>query len=150
MIAPAAERVEAMEPRIRSWTIALVLVHLVVSFVHGAAHSSLAIDMPAAADAFIYTVILFGPLIGMALLFARKLQAGYWTVFATMLGSLLFGAWFHFMLEGPDHVGHVAEGTWGTIFQATAVLLSVTEAAGCAVALWGAAALKKIPLAQTT
>lgn len=47
-----------------------------------------------------------------------------------LFGSLVFGAWNHFVVSGPDHVAEVAEGAMGHLFQVTAVLLALIEAGG--------------------
>jgi hypothetical protein len=132
-----------MENKIKALAAAIVVAHAAIAVVHGAAHTRLEIDMSRLSDMFIIIVIMIGPFVALGLIIAGRLQAGYWLLFATMAGSLLFGAWNHFVVESPDHVAHVAEGTWGTIFQFTAYLLSLSEAAGCAIGVWGATALKK-------
>jgi hypothetical protein len=40
----------------------------------------------------------------------------------------------HFMLSSPDHVAHV-DPQWRTLFATTAVLLAVTEAVACGLAI---------------
>ena len=107
---------------------AVVVVHLAVSVVHGAAHSGARIPMTLAANLYIWIVILAGPLIGLWMSRSRPV-AGGWIVAATMAGSLVFGAVNHFVIVSPDHVSHVAE-QWRSLFATTAVLLVVTEAAG--------------------
>ena len=49
------------------WLTAAVLVHLVVSIVHGAAHSEAHVPLSRAADLFVFGVIVAGPLVGLAL-----------------------------------------------------------------------------------
>ena len=106
----------------------VVLGHLVVSVVHGAAHSGARIPMTLAANLFIYIVILAGPLIGLGASRFRPV-AGGWIIAGTMAGSLVFGIVNHFVMASPDHVSHVT-AEWRTLFTVTAVLLAVFEAAG--------------------
>jgi len=40
---------------------AIVLIHLIVSFVHGAAHTGARVFLPLAGNLFVYIVILAGP-----------------------------------------------------------------------------------------
>ena len=114
----------------------VVLGHLAISVVHGAAHSGARIPMTLAANLFIYIVILAGPLVGLWMSRSRPVYGG-WVVAATMLGSLVFGIVNHFMIASPDHISHVA-AEWRTLFTATAVLLAVFEAAGVAIGVAGA------------
>jgi hypothetical protein len=106
----------------------VVLGHLIVSFVHGAAHSGARIPMTLAANLFIWIVILAGPLAGLWISRSRPI-AGGWIVAATMAGSLMFGIVNHFVIVSPDHIVHVA-AEWRTMFTITAVLLVVFEVAG--------------------
>ena len=118
------------------WLAAAVAAHLAVSIVHGTAHTGAHVEQSAAALAFVFVVILAGPVVGLALTWPAP-RAGHWVIAATLAGSLLFGAVNHFVLDSPDHVAHVA-GEWRTLFGWTAVLLTVTEALGTALAVRGA------------
>ena len=111
----------------------IVLLHLIVSFVHGAAHSGARVFLPLAGTLFVYIVILAGPLAGLALLRWRP-QAGAALVAVTMTGALVFGVVNHFIIPGSDHVTHVAR-EWQSLFAATAALLALLEAAGAVVGL---------------
>jgi len=113
---------------------AVVLLHLVISMIHGAAHSAAAVPMTLAGNLFVYVVILAGPLAGLWLSRSRPV-AGGWMIAVTMAGSLAFGVVNHFVLAGPDHVSHVAE-RWRLLFASTAVLLAVVETAGAAAGVW--------------
>ena len=110
---------------------AVVLAHLAVSMVHGAAHSGAQVALGPAGAAFVYLVILAGPLVGLAVAW-RLPQLGSAVVAATMAGSLAFGLVNHFIIQGTDHVAHVAPA-WRTLFASTAALLAVVEAAGTAI-----------------
>jgi|RhiMetStandDraft_4_1073278.scaffolds.fasta_scaffold50271_2 hypothetical protein len=115
---------------------AIVLGHLLVSIVHGAAHSGARIPMSLAATLFIWIVILIGPLAGLWISRSRP-AAGGWVVAATMAASLVFGIANHFVVIGPDHVTRVA-AEWRVLFTSTATLLVLTEAAGVAAGVWSA------------
>ena len=112
---------------------AVVLAHLAVSLVHGTAHSGAQVELDRAGMLFVYIVILLGPLAGLALSFWRP-RAGAWIVALTMSGSLVFGLINHFIIQGADHVSHVAPA-WRTLFASTAALLVAVEAAGVAIGL---------------
>jgi hypothetical protein len=106
----------------------VVLGHLIVNLVHGAAHSGARIPMTLAANLFIWIVILAGPIVGWWVSRSRPV-AGAWIVAAAMAASLMFGVVNHFVIVSPDHVNHVA-AEWRTLFAITAVLLLLFEAAG--------------------
>jgi len=120
---------------------AVVLVHLAVSLVHGAAHAGAVVTLGAAGTAFVYIVILAGPLIGLALA-VRQPELGSWLVALTMAGALVFGLVNHFIIQGTDHVAHVAP-EWRTLFASTAALLAILEAAGTAIGLRGAIRVRR-------
>jgi hypothetical protein len=116
----------------------IVLLHLAISVVHGRAHTGAAIPLPLASTLFVYLVIIAAPLAGLALTRWRR-AAGAWIVAASLGGALVFGLINHFVVPGPDHVGHVA-APWRPLFRVTALLLIASEAAGVAVAIWSALA----------
>jgi hypothetical protein len=120
---------------------AVVLAHLGVSLVHGTAHSGAQVELDRAGMLFVYIVILLGPLAGLALSFWRP-RAGAWIVALTMSGSLVFGLINHFIIQGADHVSHVAPA-WRTLFASTAALLVAVEAAGVAIGLRDAVRVRR-------
>jgi len=80
---------------------------------------------------FVNVVILAAPLLAGLLIWRPAPRAGGWLLVAAMFGALIFGVWNHFVVPGPDNVSSVPANAWGTVFQATAVLLAVTEVWGC-------------------
>ena len=117
----------------RSWLIAAVLSHLVISIVHGMAHTGAQVPLSFAANLFVFIVILAGPLVGLALTWPAE-RIGNWVIGITMAGSLVFGLVNHFVFDSPDHVAHV-DRQWRTLFTTTAVLLALTEALGTGLAI---------------
>ena len=115
------------------WMAASVLVHLLVSMIHGAAHTWASVPMSLAANLFVFVVILAGPLIGLGLSFRTKLYGGV-VVALTMGAALVFGVANHFFIDSPDHISHIAT-PWRSLFVTTAVLLTITELLGLAIAL---------------
>ena len=113
----------------------MVLVHLVVSIVHGTAHSGAHVPLSRAANLFVFGVIVAGPLIGLAVALAlADARIGSWVIAITMAGALVFGCANHFVLAGPDHVSQVAEG-WRPMFTMTAALLAAIEGLATALAI---------------
>jgi len=117
----------------RAALVAVVLTHLALSLVHGAAHSAAQVELDPAGTLFVYIVILLGPLAGLAVLRWRP-RTGAWIVALTMGGSLGFGLVNHFIIQGADHVTHVAPA-WRTLFASTAAALVAVEAAGVAIGI---------------
>lgn len=127
---------------VRGWLTAAVLSHLVISLVHGAAHSGASVPLSRPASLFVFIVIVAGPLIGLALTWPA-VRIGSWLIAATMAGSLAFGLVNHFVLASPDHVTQVAR-QWRPLFTTTAVLLALTEAFGAGLAVRLARERKKV------
>ena len=117
----------------RRWLAAVVFAHLAVSIVHGSAHTGAHVPMSPAANLFVFSVILAGPLVGLALTWPAE-RLGSWLIAATMAASFVFGFVNHFVLPSPDHVAHVVR-QWQPLFAATAVLLALTEVLGFGVAI---------------
>jgi hypothetical protein len=125
-----------------AWIVTLVvLAHLVVNVLHGQAHTKLAVGLASWQQVYVITVILVAPLVALALSWTRYAKAGAWLLLWSMLGSLIFGVVYHYVIISNDHVAHLPPGEAGGIFRITALLLAITEAVGVAVALM--AILKK-------
>ena len=115
---------------------AVVLTHLAINIAHGRAHEGAQVALSFFGALFVYLVILAGPLAGLALWRWRP-RTGAWIVTASMAGALVFGLINHFIIDGPDHVAHVA-GEWRPLFGVTAALLVVCEAAAIGIGIWSA------------
>lgn len=109
----------------------VVLAHTIVSVVHGKAHQHLQIPLGIAPKIFILLVITIMPLMAMALIWSPWIKVSSALLVTSMMGSLVFGILYHFMIPGPDHVLHQAANEWRTTFQITAALLALIEIAGC-------------------
>lgn len=88
-------------------------------------------------NAYIFLVIVAAPVIAGILIW-RGTRVGFQLLAVSMLGSLLFGGYYHFIASGPDNVASLMDHTWSFPFQITAALLAVTEAAGFVIGLLGA------------
>ena len=107
---------------------AVVVLHLLVSLVHGWAHGMAGVSGNGPAMAFVVIVIIAGPLVGLAWMW-KSAVVGARIIGATMAASLLFGLVNHFIIAGPDRVDHVVAHAQ-TLFEVTALMLVLTEAAG--------------------
>lgn len=114
----------------RRGALTVVVIHAAVTTAHGAAHAQMHVDLPAAAMTFIVCVVMIAPLAALALLYSRWRHAGAALLALAMAGALVFGLWNHFLIQGADHVAHLAPSAWRLPFQVTAWLLLFTEAAG--------------------
>ena len=114
----------------------VVAFHFVISLVHGVAHSSLHIDLKPWQTVYVLLVITLLPLISGFLLW-RGLVGGPFLLLVSMLGALIFGGYYHFIAAGADNVASLGLHSWAPGFQATAVLLAITEVAGVLTGLFG-------------
>jgi hypothetical protein len=108
----------------------IVTIHLLITLTHGVAHRELQIGLSPAGNAFVGLVIVVAPLVAAGLAWSRRQRFGLGLLSFSMLGSLLFGLYHHFVVGGPDHVHSQPAGSWGTTFILTAYGLLVTEAIG--------------------
>lgn len=125
--------------RAARYGIQAVVVHALVSALHGAAHARLNIPLSFAQNLFVVVVIAVAPLAAGVLLWRKHYLSGAIIFLCSMAGALIFGAYNHFVASSPDHVSHVAaaaSGGWVIVFQATAVLLALVEAFGCMLGAW--------------
>ncbi len=122
-------------PSLRRFGISIVAVHFIISMVHGLAHSRLHIDLNGWQSVYVVLVITVLPLISALLLWRGS--GGFVLLLASMLGSLIFGGYYHFIAVGSDHVGSLGSHSWARPFQVTAVLLALAEAAGVLTGLLG-------------
>ena len=111
-----------------------VLAHLVVTVLHGQAHTRLGVGLSNRQQTYVLIVIVLAPLVALVLSFTRYARAGVWLLLASMLGSLIFGACYHYIIISPDHVAHLPPGDARGLFRVTVVLLLVTETFGVVVA----------------
>lgn len=105
-----------------------VLVHLLITVAHGAAHRELQVGLTLSGGTFVGLVIVIAPLVAMWLAWGRRRRLAFGLLAASMFASLLFGLYHHFLAEGIDHVHSQPPGAWGQIFVITAYGLLITEA----------------------
>ena len=98
---------------------------------HGLGHAHLGVSLNFGQELFVLTVITLAPLVSMILLWTPWRRLGAALLCSSMMGSLVFGGAYHFVIVSNDHVLHLPPGKWQLTFQVTAVLLFVTEVCGC-------------------
>ncbi len=117
----------------------VIIIHAMVSSLHGAAHVRLNVPLSFAQNLYIVVVIVISPVVAGLLLWKGRELSGALLFLCSMAGALVFGVYNHFAVSSPDHVSHVAvmaSGEWVIVFQVTAVLLALVEAFGCLVGGW--------------
>jgi hypothetical protein len=123
--------VPVFESRNGTFALAVILVHLGIALLHGGAHKNLLIGLSISQEVFVWTVIIAAPLIAALLLLLKLRRAGGYFLLLSMAGSLVFGAWNHFLARGADNIASTPPNGWGLAFRVTASLLFLTEALGC-------------------
>ena len=109
--------------------VALILIHLVVSILHGWAHQGAMVTLTTFGNVYVGVVITLMPVVAAAFLFSRKKKIGALLLALSMLGSFVFGFWYHFLSQTNDNVSQV-HGPWHPTFLWTAIALAVIELAG--------------------
>lgn len=114
----------------------LFVVRLGVAFVHGHAHDELAVPLSAWQNAFVWLVILIGPLVAMIWLWIRPNAAVAWALAGMLVAGWIFGLYFHFGPMNPDHVSAQPPGAGRDMFAMTAAALAVVEPLTALAAVW--------------
>lgn len=121
----------------------LVIIHAIVVLLHGLAHERIPIPLSHTQSLFVGSIIVFAPIAAMVLLWTSLKQVGIWLLLSSMVGALLFGVYYHFIVISPDHVSQIPLTGWGILFHVTAILLVFTEGLGCAVSAWSLSRLQQ-------
>src|SRR5580704_14941434 len=121
-------------PRFAAWLgIAAVFVHGAPLVLHGVAHAQLGIYLESLlANIYIGLVLYAAPVAAAWLLWMGRIRLGGWLLVGSMLGSLVFEGYNHFLAMSPDHVSQVPAGPWGDTFRITAIASVITEILACA------------------
>ena len=80
--------------------------------------------------AFVQLTVYALPVLAAALYWTPLRRAGAAVLAATMVASLLFGLYFHFVADTADHVARREHSMSGLLFIVTAALLVPAEALG--------------------
>ena len=124
--------------RTLKWTaLGVVAIHFLVVVLHSIAHQVLPVKATPAQLAFIIPVIVIAPVLA-GIVLPKFEKAGAILLTASMLGSLVFGVYYHFIAETIDHVAQVAHLQpvfWSRMFEVTAYLLGISEMFGTVIGL---------------
>ena len=97
-----------------------VAIHLLINVVHGVAHRELQVGLSPSGSVFVIAVVLILPLVAMALVWADQKRLGLILLSLSMLASLLFGLYHHFLVFSPDQLHSQPASLWGIAFIFTA------------------------------
>ncbi len=122
--------------RANKYVTVLVVAHLFINTVHGAAHQKLHVTLPLAGMLFVIVVILLGPLLALALLWTSQKRLGLLLLTVSMAASAVFGLYHHFLVRSADHVSAQLPVPAGIVFLVTAYLLLITEGLGTTLGLY--------------
>lgn len=114
----------------------VVIAHTVISALHGLAHLLIPVPISVLQALFIAGVITALPIIAVILIWRQRVIWAATVLLVSMAGSLLFGLYNHFAVVSPDHISQIPSTSVGVLFQATAILLAVSEGIGIGVSLW--------------
>lgn len=142
----------AKSPRFAAWLgTAAVIVHGIPLVIHSMAHMQLEIFLPSVlANLYIGVVLFAAPVVAAGMLWAGWIRSGEWLLGLSMLGSLIFEVYNHFIAISPDHVSHVPAGLWGDVFRVSAVASAITEVLGLAAGVVILAAARRALSPSTT
>lgn len=121
---------------LRRVAILLVVLHLLITTPHSLAHTNLHIAMEAWQNIYIFLVILIAPIVAALFIWKRK-PSGFVILALSMIGSFVFGVYYHFVATGADNVFTLPVSSWTLTFQLSAWLLAITELAAAVVAFLG-------------
>jgi hypothetical membrane protein len=116
--------------------VAIVVLHAVILLGHDWAHRSLGVGLAPWQIVFAYSVIVAAPVVSAVAVFTRFARSGYALLAISMLGSLVFGVYHHYILVSPDHVHHLPAGDGQDIFRATAAMMAAVEFVGVGIAVF--------------
>lgn len=104
-----------------------VYYHLAINNVHGIMHIPNKVGLNIYQFLFVAIDIMILPLIGLNI-FKKNRTFGILICLLSILGSGIFGTYFHFILISPDHVSQVPlTNIWGYLFHITAYFISIID-----------------------
>ena len=115
----------------------MVVLATVFNLLHTTFHGGHYVVWSLPAWQLVYVAVVFyvAPMATTLMLWTRFYEVGAWLLVASMVGSLVFGLAFHFLISGPDNAFTLHPGTWQAPFQVSAILLLLAQGVGCLVAL---------------
>jgi Na+(H+)/acetate symporter ActP len=122
--------------RMQKSATAIVALNLLANAAHGLSHARSEVPLDAWQKTFVAVVVFLLPVLALALYWTPFPRAGALLLAASMLGSLVFGVYFHFIAETSDHVSHRQADLDGRFFVITAGLLIPAALVGTVFGWW--------------
>jgi hypothetical protein len=120
----------------RSFRFAFLLLstHAVVGILHSWAHFELHVAMSGSQWLFVAGIVGGAPWLSLLLLRFRRVQLGWMAFLLSMLASLVFGLYFHFVKVGSDNLDMLRQSPvfFVRLFQITAENLALIVLFGTA------------------
>src|SRR5712692_1237973 len=117
-----------------SYLTIIVLLNAGVNLLHGLAHAELQV-IPGLLDSlFIALIVGVAPLVSLLVVLKGSQRVGSSLLLVSLLASLIYGFYHHFLVVDTDSALSVPSGVSGALFLVTALLLLVTEIVGSWVA----------------
>lgn len=116
--------------KVAQYGTAIVVLHAIGHGLHGLAHIQIPVPLSQLQLVFIGFVIWLTPIIAAVLLWTPFYRVGGWLLLSSMVGTILFGIYNHFIVISPDHVSQVSFAGWGLLFQLTAILTLIVDGFG--------------------
>jgi presenilin-like A22 family membrane protease len=123
---------------LRRLAVLVVILHALVTAPHSIAHTNLHIAMDTWQNIYIFVVILIAPIVAAVFIWIRR-RSGFALLTISMIGSFVFGVYYHFIATGSDNAFTLPASSWTLTFQLTAWLLAITELAGAVIGFLGLA-----------
>jgi hypothetical protein len=125
---------------LRRLAVLVIILHAIVTVPHSIAHTNLHIAMETWQSIYIFVVILIAPIVAAVLIWIRP-RSGFALLTISMIGSFVFGVYYHFIATGSDNAFTLPASSWTLTFQLSAWLLAITELGGAIIGLLGLANL---------
>jgi presenilin-like A22 family membrane protease len=121
---------------LRRLAVLVVILHALVTAPHSIAHTNLHIAMDTWQNIYIFVVILIAPIVAAVFIWIRR-RSGFALLTISMIGSFVFGVYYHFIATGSDNAFTLPASSWTLTFQLTAWLLAITELGGVVIGFLG-------------
>lgn len=122
-----------MRSKVQRAVVGIVLIHVLVTILHGLAHGAIDVSATPEQSMFIGVVIILAPLVAVLCQLVGRSRLGAWMFLLSMMGAAVFGIINHMIIPGPDNVSQAPYTTWGSVFSWSALALAAIEGAGIVV-----------------
>ncbi len=104
-------------------------LHLLAVGLHAAAHHLAAVPNTPGQIVYIALVVILAPILALVMVRRHAVRSAALLLGVALLGSLIFGVAFHYLLQSPDLVATVT-GHGSGLFATTSGILAVADGVG--------------------